>query len=512
MRDITLGDTFYHAFTTRAFATGIPTVLAGTPVLKVLEENNATPISGAAVTVSVDSASVVGLNEAKIIATSGNGFETGKSYSIFISTGTVDSVSVIGEVVGQFTIAKSAAAIDLANGTDGLGVIVSKVDTVDSEIGTIDTEVGVIDGIVDAIKLETDKLTLGNAGAGAAGSIIEEIEDIVAALATVDTEVGVIDGVVDAIKLETDKLTLGNAGTGAAGSIIEEIEDIITRGDSAWVTGPDAATIADAVWNEVKSGHTGSTTFGDLATDLDTVLTNLADVPTVAEFEARTIVSANYALASVLGALNDAAAAGDPTSADTLMQYLKQLINIMIGTVGVGTWPAEQPPGNAINFAEVLRAIYEDTNATDTIVVGTTPWSDAEKEDIRDALGVVGAKSPASAGQLQALDAVADAIKVETLSLDGTKIPDILSLANINTEVDRALNVTTYGELGTGAPALTESMQYKLSFIYKMVRNRKVSTAILFTLFNDGGVDEGQRSTLSDDDVTAESTELVTGV
>lgn len=103
MRDITLEDTIYMDFTTRAFATGIPTVLLGTPVLKVLEENNATPIT-AGVSVSVDRASVVGLNMATIVATAANGYEEGKGYSVYISTGTVGGVSVIGEVVGQFTI------------------------------------------------------------------------------------------------------------------------------------------------------------------------------------------------------------------------------------------------------------------------------------------------------------------------------------------------------------------------------------------------------------------------
>ena len=103
MRDITLGITFYHDFTTRQFSDGVPTVLAGTPVLSVLEENNATPIT-AGVSVSVDRASVVGLNEVTIVATSGNGYEAGKSYSIYISTGTVGGVSVVGEVVGHFTV------------------------------------------------------------------------------------------------------------------------------------------------------------------------------------------------------------------------------------------------------------------------------------------------------------------------------------------------------------------------------------------------------------------------
>lgn len=103
MRDITLEDTFYMDFTTRAFATGVPTTLAGTPVLSVLEENNATPITSG-VSVSVDRASVAGLNEATIVATAANGYESGKGYSLYISTGTVGGVSVVGEVVGKFTV------------------------------------------------------------------------------------------------------------------------------------------------------------------------------------------------------------------------------------------------------------------------------------------------------------------------------------------------------------------------------------------------------------------------
>src|SRR3990167_3814087 len=108
MRDITLGETFYHFFTTRAFATGVPTQLAGTPVLSVLEENNATPIT-AGVSVSVDRASVTGLNQATIVATPGNGYEVGKTYALYVSTGTVGGTSVVGEVVEVFTIQAAAA-------------------------------------------------------------------------------------------------------------------------------------------------------------------------------------------------------------------------------------------------------------------------------------------------------------------------------------------------------------------------------------------------------------------
>ena len=122
MRDITLGETVYFNFTTRAFATGIPTVLAGSQALSVLEENNATPIT-AGVSVEVDRASVVGLNQATIVATGGNGYEVGKGYAVYISTGTVATVSVVGEVVAQFTIEAAAVVADVATAQTDLDTL-----------------------------------------------------------------------------------------------------------------------------------------------------------------------------------------------------------------------------------------------------------------------------------------------------------------------------------------------------------------------------------------------------
>lgn len=43
---------------------------------------------------------------------------------------------------------------------------------------------------------------------------------------------------------------------------------------------PAVSSIADAVWDEAKSGHTTSTSFGDLATDLDSANTAIAAVDT----------------------------------------------------------------------------------------------------------------------------------------------------------------------------------------------------------------------------------------
>ncbi len=125
MRDINLEDTIYPKFTTR-IATGVPTTLAGTPVLSVYEENNLVQIT-AGVSVSVDYDGVTGLNQATVVATAANGYEIGKSYDLIITTGTAGGISVVGEVVSSFTIEDSAAATDLANTTDGLSAISAQI-------------------------------------------------------------------------------------------------------------------------------------------------------------------------------------------------------------------------------------------------------------------------------------------------------------------------------------------------------------------------------------------------
>jgi hypothetical protein len=112
LRDITLANTEYFKFTTRAFATGIPTTLAGSPVISAYEDNSITQIT-AGITLGVDHDSVAGLNLITVVATGANGFEAGKHYSLTVTTGTVGGVSVVGEVVGEFTIESAWNEVDV---------------------------------------------------------------------------------------------------------------------------------------------------------------------------------------------------------------------------------------------------------------------------------------------------------------------------------------------------------------------------------------------------------------
>jgi hypothetical protein len=132
--DFALGVTFDHYFTTRRFSTGAPHQLAGTPAVSAYEDNSTTQIT-AGITLTVDFDSVTGLNHLRIVATSGNGFEAGKSYYLVLTAGTVDSVSVVGEVVGIFTLERGAAFGRLGAPAGA----------------SVSADIATIDGIVDTI-------------------------------------------------------------------------------------------------------------------------------------------------------------------------------------------------------------------------------------------------------------------------------------------------------------------------------------------------------------------------
>ncbi len=170
--------------------------------------------------------------------------------------------------------------------------------------------------------------------------------------------------------------------TGAGSGTFDETDDaqesLRDQGDSAWVTGntvtPDVAGTA-ATLHGVTDGK----------------------IDAVAAMEPHGTPmrgTENAALASVLGALADAASDGDPTSTDTIMQYAKQLINILVGSDGVTTFPAEAAPGDGVSLAEVLRAVHADV----TGIAGNSMLTPAEIWDLTN--GVETSLTPREAMRL----------------------------------------------------------------------------------------------------------------
>ena len=102
------------------------------------------------------------------------------------------------------------------------------------------------------------------------------------------------------------------------------------------------AEFADAIWDEAKSGHVAAGSMGE-------------------EIQSHALTAD---LLDKLGAVNESAAAGDPSSTESVMQYVKQIVNILAGAAGITTMPAAAAPANAVSLAEMIRAIYDDTNET----------------------------------------------------------------------------------------------------------------------------------------------------
>ena len=104
-----------------------------------------------------------------------------------------------------------------------------------------------------------------------------------------------------------------------------------------------------------------------------------------------------------------------------------------------------------------------------------------------------------------------DAILVDTASLNDTKIPDTISLANINAEVVDTLNVDTYAEPGQVVRPATNSIVGKIGYVHKDSRNRMTSTSTQIKLYNDDGTTVDEKWTQADDATTYDRSEVVVG-
>lgn len=145
------------------------------------------------------------------------------------------------------------------------------------------------------------------------------------------------------------------------------------------------------------------------------------------------------ALASVLGALADSAAVDDPTSADTLMAYAKQLINILIGAAGIGTIKAAAAPANGVSLSEIIRSIYDDSNELQG------DWVDAGRLDaILDARAATGDAMALTSAER---DSVADAFLDRTNGIETSLTPR---------QAFRLMSSALFGELsGAGTTTIT---------------------------------------------------------
>lgn len=87
-------------------STGAPTTLSGSPVVKVYKNNSTSTETATGITLTVDFDGVTGLNNVNVdVATAG--LAAGDNCQLVITTGTVNSVSAVGYVIAEFSVARA---------------------------------------------------------------------------------------------------------------------------------------------------------------------------------------------------------------------------------------------------------------------------------------------------------------------------------------------------------------------------------------------------------------------
>jgi hypothetical protein len=108
--DIAAAQVLYFHFTTRQFSTGAPITSASLAISVYKDDSTTQSTAGITTTFTSGFDSVAGLVSVKIdTSADGTFYAAGHDFSVVITTGTADSVSIVGEVVGYFSIANRSA-------------------------------------------------------------------------------------------------------------------------------------------------------------------------------------------------------------------------------------------------------------------------------------------------------------------------------------------------------------------------------------------------------------------
>lgn len=142
-------------------ATGAPTTLSGTPKVRCYKAGSTTESSD--ITPTVDFDSRTGLNLVSVDLTGDSGFYAAQNdYHIVITAGTVNSVSVVGYVVGSFSVRNRGAIVN------AVGPIATATTQTTKDLGAINvTNLNTLSGHDPGATLGTSTLTQAQVTGGA---------------------------------------------------------------------------------------------------------------------------------------------------------------------------------------------------------------------------------------------------------------------------------------------------------------------------------------------------------
>jgi hypothetical protein len=203
-----IGDNLVFSVGTHNVATGAVTDADAVPTYRLYEDETATPILTGSMA-KLDDTNTTGFYTELIAVTSGNGFENGKTYTIYISS-TVNSITAIetytfkartalndfdpaNDTVANVTTVATCTTNSDMRGTDNAALASSLV-THDNNLAVVDGKVDTIDTNVDQLLLDVAAVVTDVMTYAVEGSVtFEQFQRIfLAALAGITTNNGAI--------------------------------------------------------------------------------------------------------------------------------------------------------------------------------------------------------------------------------------------------------------------------------------------------------------------------------
>lgn len=255
--DFTISKTVRVFFNTQG-TTGAPITLAGTPAISVYKDSNTTQ-SAAGVTLSVDFDGLTGFHLVAIdTSADGTFYSAGSDFEIVITTGTVDSISVVGKSVGKFSLQNRSAlrptvadrTLDVtATGAGGLdwgnventttsNALTNTTISTSQQIASVSGAVGSVTGNVGGNVTGSVGSVLGNLGGNVVGNVNGNV-------------VGSVGSVIAGVTVATNNDKTGYEIAGTLNTLDDLNSDLsAVHGAGSWESGgtpPTPTEIADAV-------------------------------------------------------------------------------------------------------------------------------------------------------------------------------------------------------------------------------------------------------------------------
>lgn len=271
--------------------------------IKVHKDGSTTQIVTDGATVAIDFDSITGNHLITVDTSAHSDYATGSDYLVRIEGTTVDGATV-NAFIGSFSIENrfNAAAVDLANGTDGLGAIKAETAAILADTNELQSDdvpglISTLDAVVDTVKVDTAAILTDTnelQGDWVNGGRLDLIQDAIladtnelqgddvpglistldavvdtvkaetalivedtgttipATITTIDNEIATIDGIVDAILADTNELQGDWANGGRLDLLLDAIPTTAMRGTDSAATATNLATV-DTVVDAIKA-------------------------------------------------------------------------------------------------------------------------------------------------------------------------------------------------------------------------------------------------------------------